>query len=131
MYFYKSGDAWVIGDTPLSFAPVGSYCIQGSAEAASINIVPVNPNSNLERYHNVAITDIIKNAGGDKYGDTAEFVAVAAVYFAALAAKGDTGAAGAPGANGDDGLFAAPLANCADYDALKTAMIAAGLMAGA
>lgn len=36
---------------------------------------------------------------------------------------------GEKGDPGDDGLFAAPLANCADYPALKTAMIAAGLMA--
>ena len=36
---------------------------------------------------------------------------------------------GAKGDPGDDGLFTTPLANCADYPALKTAMIAAGLMA--
>ena len=42
---------------------------------------------------------------------------------------GPTGPAGADGAAGADGLFTAPLANCVDYPALKTAMIAAGLMA--
>lgn len=36
---------------------------------------------------------------------------------------------GAKGDPGNNGLFSAPLANCADFAALKAAMIAAGLMA--
>lgn len=76
------------------------------------------------------VADIKKFPAGSLYVNTTSGIVYARKAVAKAVA--DWQAQSGPGEKGDagdDGLFTTPLANCADYTALKTAMIAAGLMA--
>lgn len=143
MYFFKTSNSWVIGDTPYSFVPIAAYFTQKVTEnnTAKVSIIPVNSNSNLVPFMKKTITSISKNAGGTKYASESEFYTAISDYFAAASdpsyVKGDKFVyadfteqqlLALKGDDGDDGLFTAPLADCADFAALKVAMVAAGLM---
>lgn len=136
LYFYKLGNAWVLGTSVLAFIPSGTYFMR-KQDAEKIDLLPLNRNSNLKAILGITVTEIAKNASGDKYADEAEFISAVAEFFVE-STKGNAFAftdfteeelAAIKGIQGDPGLFDAPLIYCVDYAALQTALIAAGLMA--
>ena len=125
MYFFKTSNSWVVGRSQYSLVPIAAFFI-GNLDpvAGTVNILPVIKESNLERFNGISVTSIKKNANGDLYASVSEFMTAVSSYFAVAASPSYV-----PGNNGTNGLFSTQLAVCADYPALKAAMIAAGLMA--
>jgi len=140
MYFYKTATTWVLGQRDKSFMPTGYYFMTQVSDT-KVDIRPIDDKNRLPKFLGVDVTTIAKNTGGTKYASMSEFTSAVGDFFVSTIVKGDkgdtgaagaagaAGPAGAAGAAGSNGLFSAELAYCADYPALRTAMIAAGLMA--
>ena len=90
MYFYKTGNSWVLGETPSSFMPAGKYFLKKKSEN-NVSILPFDNNIYTERYFNKSVTQIMKNEAGDLYASMAEFLTAVADFFADASTGGSGG----------------------------------------
>jgi len=139
IHFFQNANAWVIGETPMSFVPIAAYFMENSDNVVqSVNLIPMSKNSNLPTFSAVKISSIAKNEDGELYESVAEFATAVAGYFATSTnpayVKGnpftyaDFTEEQLAALKGEPGLFSVAIPWCDDFNALQAALIEAGLM---
>lgn len=81
LFFFKSGNSWVLGSTPTSFMPTGKYLLDNATDT-TIDILPVGKYDNTPIYKNKVVSSIKKNANGALYSSMSEFIAAVTDFFA-------------------------------------------------
>ena len=90
LFFFKSGNSWVLGQTSKSFMPTGSYMID-NVDATTVDIIPIDVNSRLPMYNATIATEVKKNANGDFYASVSELTAAVADFFGNASSGGGGG----------------------------------------